>query len=75
MEDPLLSLRTVVQLTVKITRYIFLVRYEGTCCMCVCMCVWCVCVCVCVCVYVCVCVCMRQREREKGVTINCDLGI
>jgi len=54
------SLRTGVQLTVKITSYIFLVRYEGACCVCVC---------------VCVCEREREREREKGVTINCDLDI
>ena len=37
MEDPLLSLQTGVQLTIKITSYIFLLRYERACCVCVCV--------------------------------------
>jgi hypothetical protein len=50
LEDPLLSLQTGVQLTIKITSYIFLLCYEGVCCVCVC---------------VCVCVRERERERER----------
>jgi len=50
MDDPLLSLQTGVQLTIKITSYIFLLRYEGACFVCVC---------------VCVCVCVWKRERER----------
>jgi hypothetical protein len=57
MED-LLSLQTGVQLTIKITSYIFLLLYEGACCVCVC---------------VCVCMREREREKGVTINCDLDI--